>query len=74
MGFFNRKQKSIALNTNFNDLQRKYEKSEEKLLIASRSGNEKRIKAEMKSHHNLEYAMLYSHTPEYYKKIKNIKR
>lgn len=65
MGFFNKRQKEMAKNTNPYSLLKKYETSENKLLIASQSGDEKEIKKVMKEHHDLEYAMLYSNTPEY---------
>ena len=70
MGFFNRKQKKLALMTAKDDLEKAYHISEQNLQKASRSGDEKWLKTAMKQHGNFEYAMLYKNTPEYRKKKK----
>ena len=72
MGFFNRKQKKLALNTTRESLEKAYHISEQNLIKASRSGNEKWLKTAMKQHGNFEYAMLYKNTPEYKAKQKLI--
>ena len=75
MGFFNRKQKKIALKHSNFVLEKLYHISEQKLHYASLSGNEKQLKKAMKQHGNFEYALLYKNTPEYKKLVrKNLRR
>ena len=74
MAFFSRKQKEMALQLSNESLADSYHRSEQKLKSVARSGNEKLLKKAMKEHGNYEYAMLYKNTPEYKKKINQIKR
>lgn len=73
MGFFKLKHKLLAKKpTSY--LQQQYSKSEQNLVRASSTGDEKLIKKAMKEHGNYEYALLYKNTPEFKNKIKNKKR
>lgn len=68
MGFFNRKQKKLALTMSSKDLEKAYHASEQKLKNASYTGSEELLNKTMQEHGNFEYAMLYKNTPEYKKK------
>ena len=68
MAFFTNTHKKIATTSSREDLQQRDAASEEKLRRASRTGNEKALKQAMKEHGNIEYAMLYQMTPEFWKK------
>ena len=62
--FFSRSQKDLALNKGYM-LVREYELSERDLIKVARLGNEKELKRAMEHHREIEYALLYTYTPEY---------
>lgn len=68
MAFFKREHKKLALNSSASFLHSRYKATEENLIKASNTGNEKNIRRAMKEHGKYEYAMLYKNTPEYRKK------
>lgn len=70
MGFFTGKQKKMAKNCSFYELQRGYENADLALERASYSGNQKELKNAMKEHRKYEYALLYRNTPEFKKKFR----
>lgn len=70
MSFFSRKQKRLAMRCNSDELKNAYHTSEENLRRVAKTGNEKQLKIAMKEHGNYEYAMLYTNTPEYAKRMK----
>lgn len=65
--FFNKCQKTIAKRTGTFELKSAYEKSEENLRRAARSGNERELNKAMSEHRCYEYALLYKETPAYKK-------
>lgn len=67
--FFTKNQKALALKKR-NSLKREYELSESYLILMARKGDEKELIKAMAYHHDIEYAYLYTFTPEYYEKIK----
>lgn len=69
MSFFKGKHKKLALNNTKESLEQAYVKSERNLVRATRTGDEKEIRRAMKEHGNYEYAMLYTFSPEYEKKV-----
>lgn len=73
MGFFNRKQKKLALKTPKESLEKAYHESEQNLKRVANFGDEKQLKKAMREHGNFEYAMLYKNTPEYKDKCKKTK-
>lgn len=62
--FFTRKQKEMALTRGYL-LEREYELSERDLIKVAKTGNEKQLEKAMSIHHDIEYALLYTYTPEY---------
>ncbi len=70
MGFFTGKQKKMASNCSFYDLQRGYQNADIALERASYSGNQKALKKAMEEHRQFEYALLYRNTPEFKRKHK----
>jgi len=79
MSIFTREQKQFALSHSPYVLQRKYEKTEAKLLeVSSRKPNnrkeerekEKSFKQAMKEHQKCEYGLLYQRTEDYMKQKK----
>lgn len=62
--FFTKKQKEMALTKGYL-LKREYEISEKDLVEVAKTGNEKCLEKAMSIHHDIEYAMLYTYTPEY---------
>ena len=65
MAFFKKKHKKLALSSSKEQLEKAYHKSEAKLKIASKTGNEKLLSSAMQEHGCYEYALLYKNTPEY---------
>ncbi len=65
MAFFKKKHKKLALSSSKEQLEKAYHKSEAKLKIASKTGNEKLLSSVMQEHGCYEYALLYKNTPEY---------
>ena len=65
MAFFKKKHKKLALSSSKEQLEKAYHKSEAKLKIASKTGNEKLLNSAMQEHGCYEYALLYKNTPEY---------
>ena len=70
MGFFTAKQKRLARNCTVKELENGYNDSESALRIAAHKGDVKMLKEAMKVHGTYEYALLYKHTPQYYKRNK----
>ena len=68
MAFFKKKHKKLALSSSKEQLEKAYHKSEAKLKIASKTGNEKLLSSAMHEHGCYEYALLYKETPEYLRK------
>lgn len=62
--FFTKKQKEMALTKGYL-LEREYELSERDLIKVAKTGNEKQLEKAMSIHHDIEYALLYTYTPEY---------
>lgn len=62
--FFTKKQKEMALTKGYL-LEREYELSERDLIKVAKTGNEKQLEKVMSVHHDIEYALLYTYTPEY---------
>lgn len=62
--FFTKSQKQLALKKGY-FLEREYELSERDLIKVARTGNERELKKCMENHHEIEYAMLFTYTPEY---------
>ena len=58
MSFFKKKEKELAKNCSRDKLRREYERTEQKLERATNTGDIKAVKAAMKEHHTIEYAML----------------
>lgn len=65
MAFFKKIHKKLALSFSKEQLEKAYHKSETKLKIASKTGNEKLLSSAMHEHGCYEYALLYKNTPEY---------
>lgn len=74
MAFFSKKQKDMALNTPRAVLESQYKRSEENLQNVSKFGDDKLLKSAMKKHGDIEYAMLYTNTPQYRKELSKIKK
>lgn len=55
---FSRKQKELARTVPYIELQKRYERSEQKLDDAARRGDLKAVDRAMKEHRNYEYALL----------------
>lgn len=55
---FSRKQKELARTVPYAELQKRYERSEQKLDNAARRGDLKAVDRAMKEHRNYEYALL----------------
>jgi hypothetical protein len=70
VGFFTAKQKRLARNCSFKELENGYRDSESALRMAAYKGDQKMLKQAMKVHGNYEYALLYKNTPEYNKRRK----
>lgn len=68
--FFTRKQKEMALTRGYL-LEREYELSERDLIRVAKTGDEKQLEKAMSVHHDIEYALLYTYTPEYKQLIIN---
>lgn len=64
-GFFNKKQKDIALKRSEDTLHDDYETSEHFLQDSAKLGDEKLLHSAMAHHHDIEYAYLFQKTPEY---------
>lgn len=62
--FFTKKQKDIALKKGY-FLQYDYEHSEKMLKECAKQGDEKELEKAMSIHHDIEYAYLFTFTPEY---------
>lgn len=62
--FFTKRQKEMALTKGYL-LEREYELSERDLIKVAKTGNEKQLEKAMSVHHDIEYALLYTYTPEY---------
>ena len=73
MSFFKGKHKKLALNNTKESLEQAYAKSERNLVRATRTGDEKEIRKAMKEHGTYEYAMLYTFSPEYEKKVAKLR-
>lgn len=66
--FFTNKQKAMAYELGFYRLKKMYELSEQRLKEVAKRGNENNLKKVMDyEHHDIEYAFLFTLTPEYTK-------
>ena len=62
---FSRKQKELARTVPYTELQKRYERSEQKLDNAARRGDLKAVDRAMKEHRNYEYALLCKKSKKY---------
>ena len=68
MAFFKRKEKQLAKNKSYLELQYGYNSTEKELREAAKTGNIKQLSKAMQKHHDYEYALLYRETPKFKKK------
>lgn len=66
--FFTEKQKEMAYTLGFYRLKKMYEFSEQRLIDSAKEGNENKLLNVMRyEHHDIEYALLFTLTPEFTK-------